>query len=171
MRAPWSGCSTFSPLRWRRLSESGWPTAFTGVVPWDPAWSPEVPLVVDVAAATGRERVRLWGAALDGDLPPGVDLAEVVSLFRLGPDEVRQAVRAATLRARLEARPLAVADIHAGARAQNAPGLERLARRRSPRVGWSDLVLPKETILALRGAGETVQSTAIGCSTSGRWPP
>jgi ATPase family associated with various cellular activities (AAA) len=138
------------PAALRRLSESGWPTAWTGTVPWDPAWSREVPLVVDVAPATGRERVRLWREALDGDLPPGVDPAEVVSLFRLGPDEVRRAVRAATLRARLEARPLAVDDIHAGARAQNAPALERLARRRSPRVGWNDLVLPRETILALR---------------------
>jgi Winged helix domain, variant/ATPase family associated with various cellular activities (AAA) len=138
------------PAAVRRLSESGWPTALTGAVPWDPAWSREVPLVVDVAPPTGAERVRLWGAALDGDLPPEVDLAEVTSLFRLGPDEVGRAVRAARLRARLQARPLTVDDLHAGARTQNAPALERLARRRSPRVGWNDLVLPEETMHALR---------------------
>jgi hypothetical protein len=138
------------PAAVRRLSESGWPTALTGAVPWDPAWSREVPLVVDVAPPTGTERVRLWGAALDGDLPPEVDLAEVTSLFRLGPDEVGRAVRAARLRARLQARPLTVDDLHAGARTQNAPALERLARRRSPRVGWNDLVLPEETMHALR---------------------
>ena len=31
--------------------------------------------------------------------------------------------------------------LHAGARAQNAAGLERLARRIEPAVGWTDLVL------------------------------
>jgi len=35
-----------------------------------------------------------------------------------------------------------VDDVSAGARAQNAAGLERLARRIVPSVGWEDLVLP-----------------------------
>jgi SpoVK/Ycf46/Vps4 family AAA+-type ATPase len=37
---------------------------------------------------------------------------------------------------------MTVEDVSAGARAQNAAGLERLARRIEPAVGWSDLVLP-----------------------------
>jgi len=37
---------------------------------------------------------------------------------------------------------MTVEDISAGARAQNAAGLERLARRIEPIVGWDDLVLP-----------------------------
>jgi SpoVK/Ycf46/Vps4 family AAA+-type ATPase len=43
-----------------------------------------------------------------------------------------------------------VEDLRAGARAQNAGGLERLARRRVPRVGWADLVLPAEAVAHLR---------------------
>jgi SpoVK/Ycf46/Vps4 family AAA+-type ATPase len=34
-------------------------------------------------------------------------------------------------------------DLQAGARAQNAAGLEQLARRIAPRASWSDLVLPR----------------------------
>jgi SpoVK/Ycf46/Vps4 family AAA+-type ATPase len=37
---------------------------------------------------------------------------------------------------------MTVEDISAGARAQNAAGLERLARRIEPIVGWDDLILP-----------------------------
>ena len=39
-------------------------------------------------------------------------------------------------------RAMTVEDVSAGARAQNAAGLERLARRIVPSVGWEDLVLP-----------------------------
>src|SRR5262249_43822266 len=39
----------------------------------------------------------------------------------------------------------------AGARAQNASGLERLARRVEPRVTWDDLVLEPDTQRTLRG--------------------
>ena len=41
-------------------------------------------------------------------------------------------------------------DVAAGARAQNAAGLERLARRVEPRVTWSDLVLPAGVVEQLR---------------------
>jgi SpoVK/Ycf46/Vps4 family AAA+-type ATPase len=43
-----------------------------------------------------------------------------------------------------------VGDVAAGARAQNAAGLERLARRLEPRVTWSDLVLPTSVLDQLR---------------------
>jgi SpoVK/Ycf46/Vps4 family AAA+-type ATPase len=45
-------------------------------------------------------------------------------------------------RALLDGRPVRAADVRAGVRAQNAAGLERLARRVVPEVGWDDLVLP-----------------------------
>jgi SpoVK/Ycf46/Vps4 family AAA+-type ATPase len=43
-----------------------------------------------------------------------------------------------------------VIDLRAGALAQNASGLERLARRIHPRVTWDDLVLPAATVEHLR---------------------
>ena len=40
--------------------------------------------------------------------------------------------------------------LRSGARAQNAAGLENLARRIVPKVGWEDLVLPEPTMLGLQ---------------------
>jgi SpoVK/Ycf46/Vps4 family AAA+-type ATPase len=45
---------------------------------------------------------------------------------------------------------MTVGDISAGARAQNAAGLEHLARRIEPAVGWDDLVLPSTVSSQLR---------------------
>jgi SpoVK/Ycf46/Vps4 family AAA+-type ATPase len=45
---------------------------------------------------------------------------------------------------------MTVADVSSGARAQNAAGLERLARRIEPAVGWPDLVLPASVEAQLR---------------------
>ena len=41
-------------------------------------------------------------------------------------------------------------DLRRGARAQNAAGLERLARRVEPAVGWTDIVLPESSRSQLR---------------------
>ena len=61
----------------------------------------------------------------------------------LGPGQVQQAVRAAAASAPAERRAGdRPSDLRRGARAQNAAGLERLARRIEPAVGWDDIVLP-----------------------------
>lgn len=46
--------------------------------------------------------------------------------------------------------PLDEDELKAGARAQNAAGLERLARRIQPAVGFEDLVLPPDTMAQLK---------------------
>jgi SpoVK/Ycf46/Vps4 family AAA+-type ATPase len=50
----------------------------------------------------------------------------------------------------LHGRHVDAADLCAGARSQNGAGLERLARRIEPRVGWRDLVLPDPVLARLR---------------------
>ena len=45
---------------------------------------------------------------------------------------------------------MTITDVAGGARAQNAAGLERLARRIEPTVGWDDLVLPSVVEAQLR---------------------
>src|SRR5438132_1294528 len=70
--------------------------------------------------------------------------------FRLAPEQVARAADAARLRAASLGRPLEAEDLKAGALAQNAAGLERLARRIEPAVGFADLVLPPETLEELR---------------------
>jgi SpoVK/Ycf46/Vps4 family AAA+-type ATPase len=61
--------------------------------------------------------------------------------LHLGPDQIGRAVRWARLAAGLRDRPVDEELLLAGARAQNAAGLEQLARRVEPGVGWADLVL------------------------------
>jgi SpoVK/Ycf46/Vps4 family AAA+-type ATPase len=68
----------------------------------------------------------------------------------MGPEAVARAAEAARLSAVLAGRDVSVTDLRSGALAQNASGLERLARRIHPRVKWEDLVLPPRTVEHLR---------------------
>ena len=70
--------------------------------------------------------------------------------FVLGPGQVARAVRAASAAALLGTGDLTADDLRRGARAQNAAGLERLARRVEPAVGWDDIVLPESARSQLR---------------------
>jgi hypothetical protein len=87
-----------------------------------------------------------WAVAV----PDGLDPATVTVGFRLDPEQVRRAAVAARRLAASERRPLQPADLTAGARAQNAGGLERLARRVAASAGWDHLVLPSDALLQLR---------------------
>jgi hypothetical protein len=122
----------------------------TGSRTWDPAWSRTVPLVVELPTATAADRARMWSAHLNGDAPADLDPAALTEHFRLGPDQVARAAASARLQAAFAGRPLDEAALRAGARTQNTVGLERLARRIEPRVGWDGLVLPPETLSHLR---------------------
>jgi hypothetical protein len=138
----------------REVAEAGWPVVLTGAKSWDPSWSATIPLVVELDAPGRDARAQMWRDALGDELPKGLDAATATAPFRLGPEQVERAARAARLSAALAERPLAAADLQAGARSQNAAGLERLARRISPRVGWGDLVLPERTARHVREIAE-----------------
>ncbi len=134
----------------RAFAELRPPVILTGLRGWDPAWSREAPLVLDAAVPTEAERHALWVAALDGAIAPDVDPAAATRAFRLAPEQVVRAARSAHRAAVADGRPLVLADIAAGSRAQNAAGLERLARRVAPAATWDDLVLPRGTATQLR---------------------
>lgn len=121
----------------------------TGSGNWDPTWSREVPFLCEAHQASA-ERAQLWRAAVDGDLEPGVDAVEATAQFRLSPDQIRRATQAARLQAHAARRAIRADDLRAGARAQNAAGLERLARRIEPSVSFADLVLPPDVLEQLR---------------------
>jgi SpoVK/Ycf46/Vps4 family AAA+-type ATPase len=116
---------------------------------WDPVWSREVPFLFDAHHVAG-ERAQIWRTVLDGEMASGVDPAEATAQFRLSADQIKRATQAAKLQARAAQRPITSDDLRAGARAQNAAGLERLARRIEPSVGFSDLVLPGDVLEQLR---------------------
>jgi len=134
----------------RALSEAPCPVVLHGARGWDPGWSRTVPFLMEAGLPSSAERHRVWLGALDGSAPAALGDAVARLPFRLAPEQVVRAAAAARLSAGAAGRPLEAGDIAAGARAQNAAGLERLARRISPRVGWTDLVLPGGTIEQLR---------------------
>ena len=128
----------------RAFGELACPTILLGVRGWDPGWSREVPLLVEAAAPTATERGAIWRSELPAAAADDRLDVEIGRLpFRLAPEQVVRAARSATLQAVANGRELEPADLYGGARAQNAAGLERLARRIEPVVGWSDLVLPR----------------------------
>lgn len=120
-----------------------------GTKAWDPAWSRRVPLRIAPPSMTADERRQMWTTAL-GDDGAAVDVATALGSFWLSPEQARRAVTAARRQAVSEARSVEAADVQAGARAQNAAGLERLSRRVTPRMTWEDLVLPPEPRSQLR---------------------
>src|SRR5215472_12606581 len=88
--------------------------------------------------------------AAPGADSPGRAAGRTREPFRLTSEQVRRAASAARLQARAAGRPLDGDDLRAGARAQNAAGLERLARRMEPAVSFDDLVLPADVAGQLR---------------------
>ncbi|MFI1567574.1 AAA family ATPase [Streptomyces sp. NPDC020490] len=77
-------------------------------------------------------------------------LAEAVAAHRLDSGQLHRAADVAVRTAALAGRPVRPDDLRSAVRAQNGAGLDRLARRVEPGVGWDDLVLPPSTHRRLR---------------------
>jgi ATPase family protein associated with various cellular activities (AAA) len=122
----------------RRLGDLPVPVLMHGEATWDPRWSPTVPLQVDAPILGTADRNRIWQAELDGFRAAG----PVPVHLTLGPEQIARAVLAARLSSTVADGPADPAALLGGAREQNAAGLERMARRIEPAVGWPDLVLP-----------------------------
>ena len=134
------------PAAGRAFAEAACVTVLHGARGWDPAWSRTVAFLVEAELPTAAERRDAWHAALDGSASGDMAAAIAALPYRLAPEQVERAAEAGRLTAAAAGRALAVGDVAAGARSQNAAGLDRLARRIEPRVGWSDLVLPAPVI-------------------------
>lgn len=76
---------------------------------------------------------------------PDDALIESAAAYRLDSGQLRRAATVASRLAVLGQRPVTPEDLRTAVRAQNGAGLERLARRIEPAVGWDDLVLPPAT--------------------------
>ncbi|MCN9241161.1 ATP-binding protein [Streptomyces sp. RY43-2] len=144
----------------RLVTDVSVPTVLVGRVPWDAAWSSRPPLLLHAPRVEPTTRATLWTKAypvptpqdqdLNPDLNPDLDLTHLLSPFLLAPDQIVRAAQGAAQAAMLDGGTLHADHIRAGARAQNAAGLDRLARRIEPAVTWSDLVLPPDTLTQLR---------------------
>lgn len=138
------------PVAIRAFAELPLPVVMVGRRTWDPLWSQRVPVLVDAEPATATEREALWRAATNGRAASDMDPVEATRHFHLTAAQVQRAAHAATLQAALKGSPITAVDLRLGARSQNASGLERLARRVEPTVGWDDLVLPPATLAGLK---------------------
>lgn len=134
----------------RVLAELAVPTVLHGTHTWDPLWSRDVALLATAPALPPERRAQLWAQGLDGATVEGFDAAGVTRQFRLGPEGLGRAAAGARQQAALAGGLVAAPHLLAAARAQNAVGLERLARRVTPAVGWTDLVLPPVVVLQLQ---------------------
>ncbi|MFX0594708.1 ATP-binding protein [Melissospora conviva] len=127
---------------WDRLAAAPAPVLAYGSRAWDPVWSARTPLQVEVTPLNAADRALVWRDALPAALAPGLDPAAATAQFILGAPAIRRAAAVAAQLAAAAGEPVAEAHLRAGARTQNAAGLERLARRIVPDVSWPDLVLP-----------------------------
>jgi hypothetical protein len=140
----------------RPIVESGCIVVLVGNRPWDPQWSREVPLVVDAPALDHAGRRRAWESALEGADVEGSPV-DATMQFHLTPEQIDRAAMFARLQASAGSRRIGGDDLRSGSRAQNAAGLERLARRVVPRAGWDDLVLPPVVVEQLREVASRVR--------------
>ncbi|MFF9501034.1 ATP-binding protein [Streptomyces sp. NPDC014656] len=119
-----------------------------GRLPWDAAWSTAPPLLLRAPRVGPEARAELWRESAGEDV--ALPVQDLLSPFLLTPEQIVRSARAAVQKARLEAAEVTADHVRQGARAQNAAGLDRLARRIEPAVGWQDLVLPPDTETQLR---------------------
>jgi hypothetical protein len=138
----------------RDLAESGWPLVLYGDRAWEPGWGRQVPLQLDAPILGVTDRARLWRAALESrpEVPGNGHVngfLGATQAFHLTPPQIGRAIESGVLVAIAEDRDVASADLQAGARRQNAAGLEHLARRIEATAGWEDLVVPAEVAAQL----------------------
>jgi hypothetical protein len=123
------------------------PMILYGQGSWDPLWGNRTPVTRVVEPTSSAQHAAEWAEALGTGVVP----ANWPGPFRLGPEQIRRAASVAAQNAVLDGRPVRLDDLRAGVQAQNAAGLERLARRIVPEVGWDDLVLPEQVRRQLTG--------------------
>ncbi|MGW9117557.1 ATP-binding protein [Streptomyces sp. NPDC055663] len=126
------------------------PTVLVGRAPWDASWSAAPPLLLHAPRVEPSTRAALWTDAYEAPVPGTVDVDRLLAPFLLTPEQITRAARGAAQTTHLDGGVLTPDHVRQGARAQNAAGLDRLARRIEPTVTWDDLVLPPDTHAQLR---------------------
>ncbi|GAA2224032.1 ATP-binding protein [Streptomyces amakusaensis] len=152
--APIDAVAREHPRLLRLLTATPVPVILVGRVPWDASWSAAPPLALHAPRVEPAARAALWTRAYQrlatAPVPDSIDAGRLLSPFLLTPEQITGAAHSAAQTARLHGGVLTPDQVRHGARAQNAAGLDRLARRIEPTVTWDDLVLPADTHAQLR---------------------
>jgi len=156
----------------RRWADAPGIVALSGSQAWDPSWSARPPFLVDLPRLREGDQVHSWLTAFP-EPPQIAELWPTIGAYRLTPEQVRHAAQAAVHRALSRGDDVEGEDLQAGARGQNAAGLEKLARRISPRATWEDLVLPRAVASQLsaiagrvRQRGRVLDDWRLGSNSS-----
>jgi hypothetical protein len=150
--APVDAVAREHPSLLRLLSSTPVPAVLVGRAPWDASWSAAPPLLLRAPRVEPGARAALWSSAYEAasGAAPALDPDRLLSPFLLTPEQITRAAHSTAQTARLDGGVVTADHVRRGARAQNAAGLDRLARRIEPGVGWDDLVLPPDTHAQLR---------------------
>ncbi|TXS44224.1 ATP-binding protein [Streptomyces sp. OR43] len=152
--APLDALSRAHPQLLRLLTATPVPTVIVGRAPWDASWSAVPPLLLHAPRVEPSARGALWSDAYrrttSAPLPEDVDPDHLLAPFLLTPEQITGAALSAARTAQLDGGTLTPGHVRQGARAQNAAGLDRLARRIEPTVTWHDLVLSPDAHAQLR---------------------
>jgi len=142
----------------RALEEAPGLVLVSGASPWEPASTPRSrPFVwFEVPPPDPEEQVLLWAEALEegaSRVAPGVEPASLVRRYRLGREQLREAV--ATARGLARGRgagggAVTPTDVDEACRQHLRPRLGPLARRVATPWDWEDLVLPASRLEQLR---------------------
>jgi hypothetical protein len=89
------------------------------------------------------------------------ELSALAAQFALTSGQIRDAIAAAKDTAAQQERALQDYDLFAAARAYSNPNLANLARKISPRYGWSDIILPGDQLVLLQEIVATVRGRPL----------
>ena len=147
---PYDALARRGPEAVRCFAELPAVTILIGRETWDPLWSRQVALLAETRVPTHAERAAAWAEVIEGADEDALDAVALTAQFRLGAREVARAATSARQQAIFDGGLVGRRELLAGARAQNGVGLEKLARRIVPDVGWDDLVLPANVLSQLK---------------------
>ncbi|HEY4331177.1 MAG TPA: ATP-binding protein [Ilumatobacteraceae bacterium] len=144
---------------------------------WDPAWASVIPQTIAIGELPQAEIGSIWERGLaKGDVEPDA-IDAMRRAFRLTPEQITRAARAAllTVGSRQRSHEVDFAALSAAARAQSSSGLDRLARRIEPSASWDDLILPPdvagrlhELALRVRWREQVMHDWKLGRAWRGR---
>jgi SpoVK/Ycf46/Vps4 family AAA+-type ATPase len=117
------------------------------------AWPARPLFLLTLSLPDASQREQLWRTALNGHQSIAGDVAAVAAVahkFRLSPGQIADAARLTAVRAEIEQRPIAAADLHSAARARSNQALRDLAQKLEPKYRWDDIILPRHVLGQLR---------------------
>jgi AAA+ superfamily predicted ATPase len=139
---------------WSRLMAYPYAVMLSQVGRWEPRESERQRRVlrIHLNLPSYQDRQMLWDELLQAHPTniTGEQLEELSAKFRFSPLQIALAIQTAADFAASHGSEVHIHDLYAGAQAQSALRLGKLARRVTPQAGWDDLILPPEYFSQLR---------------------